>query len=52
MKQKKERERAREKKNVDKEENGRTHTYMRISWFDDAWRSKTEQTANRFFCFA
>jgi len=21
------------------------HTYMRISWFDDAWRSKTEQTA-------
>ena len=49
---KKERERAREKKNVDKEENGRTHTYMRISWFDDAWRSKTEQTANRFFCFA
>ncbi len=22
---------------------------MRISWFDDAWRSKTEQTAERFF---
>ena len=21
---------------------------MRISWFDDAWRSKTEQTAERF----
>jgi hypothetical protein len=20
---------------------------MRISWFDDAWRSKTEQTAER-----
>jgi hypothetical protein len=25
------------------------HIYMRISWFDDAWRSKTEQTAERFF---
>jgi len=24
------------------------HTYMRISWFDDAWRSKTEQTAEHF----
>ena len=23
---------------------------MRISWFDDAWRSKTEQTAERLFC--
>jgi hypothetical protein len=23
------------------------HIYMRISWFDDAWRSKTEQTAER-----
>lgn len=37
------------RRHADKEKQS-PYAYMRISWFDDAWRSKTEQTAERLFC--
>jgi hypothetical protein len=45
-KKKKKTKRKKERKTCRQRSNAYAYN-MRISWFDDAWRSKTEQTAER-----